>query len=141
MALTKSYGASGWVVVGSNIALTAGTPVQISDINTIASMLAAGEEDFPFFEVQLEVVSGGATANSKCKIFLRQAEGANQQPVPSSVYRQSFIGAITLSGVASGFFFRRQCENIDKNGTIYLESSDDAITITLSVRVWTWADQ
>lgn len=140
MALQKTYGPSGWVTVGSAIALTAATPGQIS-VNTLADLLAAGEADYPFFDARLQVVSGGATANSKVKVFLRQSDGANDQPPPTSTYRQTFLGAITLDGSASGYYFGHQLENIDKNATIYLESSDDSITVTLHIRAWTWGDQ
>jgi len=57
----KKYGASGWVSLGTAVAITSGTPAQIHASNTVASLMAANEEDYPFISFRVDVNSGQTT--------------------------------------------------------------------------------
>lgn len=130
-------GASGWQTVGSSLSLTAGTFVQASSTNTIAALMAANEEDYPEFDVRLQITAGTPTENNTVQVHLRpKADGTNEAPAPSGSFEPHYLGSVTLDN-ATGYYYLFGLRNLDKNGTIYLKSNESSTTLTatLSIRM------
>lgn len=133
----KKYGASGFQTVGTSVAVTAGTPSQISASNTVASLMATNEEDYPFIEFRVDVNSGQTTDGNTIEIFARCTDGTTAAPAPDSTFRETRVAVIPTDG-SNSFFYEKQALNVDKNATFYIDSSDDSINVDVAIRMWDW---
>ena len=139
MAAVDKEGASGFQTVGSGLSLTAGSFVQASASNTVESLMAANEEDYPLFDARLQISSGTPTENVEVEIYVRgKADGTNEQPAPSGAYKQTYVGRFVLDNT-TGYYYAYDLRNIDKRGTFYLRSNEASTTLTatLSIRMKT----
>ncbi len=133
----KKYGASGWVSLGTAVAITSGTPAQIHASNTVASLMAANEEDYPFISFRVDVNSGQTTDGNTIEIFARCTDGTTQAPAPDSTFRETLVAVIPTDGTNS-FFYEMQALNVDKNALFYIDSSNDSINVDVAIRMWDW---
>lgn len=131
--LVRKDGASGWVLVGSGLSLTAGTLVQAS-ASTLAALLATTEEDYPEFEARLQITSGTPTENVVVGVFLRAGDGTNQQPAPAGAFSPHRVGEITLDN-QTGYYFEDGLFIKNKNSTIYLKSNESSTTLTATLHI------
>lgn len=133
----KKYGATGFATIGSSVSVTAGTPAQLSASNTIKSLMAANEEDYSFITFKVAIASGASTNGNILTILVRRKDdGTNEAPAPASTYDEEVVCKKIVNGTNSTFYV--DGENIDKEATFYLDSSDDSITVTVSAMMWDW---
>ena len=131
--LIRVDGVSGWVQVGAGLSLTAGTFVQASG-STIATLLAAVEEDYPEFEARLQITAGTPTENITVDVHLRLGDGTNQQPAPSGSFAPHFVGSITLDN-QTGYYFLDGLPVLNKDSEIYLKSNESATALTATLHI------
>jgi len=135
----KKYGVSGFQTLATGVAtVTAGLPVQLHATNTVASLMAANEEDYPFIEFRVDVNSGNSTDGNTISIYARTTDGTNAAPAPDSTFKQTLVAVIPTDG-SNSFFYEKQALNVDKNATYYIESSTDAaINVDVAIQMWDW---
>lgn len=131
--IIRVIGTSGWVQVGAGLSLTAGTFVQAS-ASTIATLLAAVEQDYPEFEARLQITAGTPTENNTVDIHLRMGDGTNQQPAPSGSFAPHFVGAITLDN-QTGYYFEDGLQILNNDSEIYLKSNEASTTLTATLHI------
>lgn len=128
-------GASGWVSVATGVALSANTPKQVHATNTIASLMAATEEDYPEFDILVQVTSGTPTENEAMVVSLRpKADGTNESPAPAGSHNPHYLATVILDNVVSSNYYAFGLPNLDKLGTLYLTTAT-AITVSVSIRM------
>ena len=135
--LIVKEGASGWVSAATGLSLSAATFAQVS-ASSFATLLATTEEDYPEFEVRVQVTTGTPTENGVMAFHLRMSDGTNQEPAPSGDYAPHFRGSVTLDNTASTYYFSDPMSIRNKNATLYVKS-DDALTVSISIRAITLA--
>lgn len=135
----KKYGVSGYQTLATGVStVTAGLPVQLHATNTVASLMAANEEDYPFIEFRVDVNSGQSLDGNTISIYARCTDGTTAAPAPDSTFKETLVAVIPTDG-SNSFFYEKQALNVDKNATFYIESSDDAaINVDVSIRMWDW---
>ena len=131
--LVRVVGVSGFVEVGAGLSLTAGTFVQAS-ASTIATLLAAVEQDYPEFEARLQITAGTPTENIKVDVHLRMGDGTNQQPAPSGSFAPHFLGSIILDN-QTGYYFLDGLPVLNKDSEIYLKSNEASTTLTATLHI------
>ena len=129
-------GASGWVSVATGLSLSAATLTQVHATNTIASMMAAVEEDYPTFDIKISVTTGTPAENEQMQVHLRpKADGTAESVAPSGSFQPHFLGSVTLDNSApTANYYAFGLSNKDKFGTLYLKTAT-AITISVSIRM------
>lgn len=134
----KKYGASGYQQLATAVStVTAGLPVLLHATNTVAALMAANEEDYPFIEFRVQVNSGNSGSNT-ISIYARCTDGVDTAPAPDSTFKETLVAVIPTDG-SNSFFYEKQALNIDKNATFYIESSDAAtINVDVGIRMWDW---
>ena len=129
-------GVSGWVSVATGVSLSAATFAQVHATNTIAALMAAGEEDYPEFDVLISVTTGTPAENEALQVHLRpKADGTNENVAPSGSYQPHFLGSVILDNTApTTYCYAFGLSNIDKLGTFYLKTAS-VLTVNMSIRM------
>lgn len=128
-------GASGWVSVATGLSLSAATFSQVHATNTIASLMAATEEDYPEFDIRVQVTTGTPAENDSFQVHLRpKADGTNEQVAPGGSYAPHQLGTVILDNAASSYYYGFGLANLDKNGTLYVKTPT-AITVSIAIRM------
>ena len=137
----NKFGASGWQTVASSVSVAAGAYQQMSSTNTIASLMAVSEEDYPLVDVQITVAGTAPTQGNTLGVYQRvKADGTNEAPAPSSGWKFTLVGWITLDS-ATGTYYGVKLPVADKNATFYIYSNEasNALTLSMTIRMRTLA--
>jgi hypothetical protein len=133
--LVNLNGAAGFVTVATGLSLTAGVQIQAHATNTIASLFTVPEEDYPTFDIQIQVTAGTPTENNFVEVSFRpKADGTNESPAPSGAYGPHYVGSVTLDN-ATGYYYSFKMSVEDKLGTLYLKSNEASTALTVSVAI------
>jgi hypothetical protein len=128
-------GAAGFVSVATGLALSANVWAQVHATNTIAALFTAPEQNYPEFDMLVEVTTGTPAENDQLEVALRaKADASNESPAPSGDYGGNFLGTITLDNTASAPYYGFRLTNDDKLGTLYVKCPT-AVTISVSIRM------
>lgn len=135
--LIVKQGVTGWTSIVTGLALTANTFAQVSS-SSFETIFAAVEEDYPEFEVRVQVTTGTPTENAIMAFHLRMSDGTNQEPAPSGDFAPHFRGSVTLDNTAAAYYFSDPMSSRNNKATLYVKS-DDALTVSISIRAITLA--
>ena len=129
------YGTTGWATVGTTVSAAAGAYTQISASNTIKSLFAANEEDYPLFDMQIQVTTNTPTEGNILDIMQRpKADGTNEQPAPQSGFQKEKVGEVMLDN-ALGYYYGFNMLNKDNEATFYVYSREASTTLYLTVAI------
>lgn len=124
---------SAWTSAASALSLTAGTYVQVN-ASTIETLLGATEEDYPEFDIAMNVTSGTPTEGVTVEVHLQMGDGTGYEAAPSSGYTPHLVGFIILDN-ATGRYVGAGLPLLDKDSKIYLKSNESATTLTADISI------
>ena len=133
--LIRVDGVSGWVNMATGLSLCAATWAQVS-ASDFATLLAAGEEDYPEFEMRVDVTTGTPVENEVLQVALRMSNGANQSPAPSGDFAPNYVGGVVLDNQA-GNYYKDGLSILSKNATVYVKTAT-AITVSIYIKAKTF---